>query len=351
MLRALLCLFCLTLCFPCPARASSPRTLRMHVWVSYMPTWLLEAFTRETGIHVSVTFFADNRDLYRKLKEEGEMQRFDIVTPSAETVQQLAEEKLLHPLSPEKIPSMKLLDPWFAGLGYDKNFRFSVPLYWGGLGIVIDKTRVPEKVASRVLGYKDLWMPELKGLLILPNDLRSLMSIMLLHLGYSVNDSEPAHLEAAMAALESLAPSVNNFDSVDQVEDLAKLSVGVGVVWANEFFARPDQAATYQFIFPKEGSPLWIDTMAVPANAPNPEGAQRFIDFVLRPENLARLSEQSGYAVAEKAAVAKLPESLQKNIIVYPPEQLRSRFEPELMLPPAMLEKLEKRWIKLRDKL
>ena len=90
MLRALLCLFCLIPCLPCPARASSPPTLRMHVWVSYMPTWLLEEFTRETGIRVSVTFFADNRDLYRKLKEEGEMQRFDIVTPSAETVQQLA---------------------------------------------------------------------------------------------------------------------------------------------------------------------------------------------------------------------------------------------------------------------
>ena len=96
---------------------------------------------------------------------------------------------------------------------------------------------------------------------------------------------------------------------------------------------------------------MWIDTIAVPANAPNPEAAQRFIDFLLRPENLAKLSEQSGYAVAEKAAVSKLPESLRKNTIVYPPEQLRSRFEPELMLPPAMLEKLEKRWIKLRDKL
>ena len=351
MLRALFCLLCLAWCIPCPARASSPPTLRMHVWVSYMPTWLLEAFTRETGIPVSVTFFADNRDLFHKLKEEGEIERFDIVTPSAETVQQLAGENLLHPLSPEKIPNMKLLDPWFAELGYDKNFCFSVPLYWGGLGIAIDKKVVPKNLASRIFGYNDLWMPELKGLLILPNDLRSLMSIMLLHLGYSVNDSDPAHLEAAMAALESLAPSVTNFDSVDQAEDLAKLSVGVGVVWANEFFARPEQAARYQFIFPKEGSPLWVDTIAVPANAPNPEAAQRFIDFVLRPENLARLSEQSGYAVAEKAAVARLPEPLQKNTIIYPSEQLRSRFEPELMLPPDMIERLEKRWIKLRDKL
>ena len=351
MLRSLFFLLCFALFLPCPASSAATPPLKMCVWVNYMPAWLLEGFTKETGIPVAVTFFADNRDLLRKLKEEGELQRFDIVTPSAETVQQLVMEKLLLPLSPEKIPNMKLLDPWFAELEYDKGFRFSVPLFWGGLGIAIDKNVLPEDVASRILGYNDLWMPELKGRLLLPNDLRSLMSIMLLRLGHSVNDRDPSHLEAAMAALENLAPSIRSFDSVDQAEDLSKLTLGIGVVWANEVYARPDQAASFRFIFPKEGSPLWIDTVAVPAHSANPEAAQAFINFMLRPENLAKLSEQSGYAVAEKAAVTLLPESLRKNIVVYPPEQLRYRFEPELMLPPAELDKLEKRWIKLKDKL
>ena len=315
-----------------------------------MPPWLLEEFTKETGIPVAVTFFADNKELIRKLKEEGEIQRFDLVTPSAETVQQLVADKLLLPLSPEKIPNLKLLDPWFAELDYDKGFRFSVPLFWGGLGIAIDRRVISESLASRILGYNDLWMPELKGKLLLPNDLRSLMSIMLLSRGYSVNDKNPEHIEAAMSALESLAPSVRNFDSVDQTEDLTKLSIGVGVVWGNDIFVQPGASSAFQFIFPKEGSPLWIDTMAIPAGGANPEGAQAFINFVLRPENLARLSEGSGYAVAEKAAESRLPESLRKNTIVYPPEQLRYKFEPELMLPLAQLGGLEKRWTKLKDK-
>lgn len=351
MLRSLLFLFCFALFSPCTASSAATPPLKMCVWVNYMPAWLLEDFTKETGIPTAVTFFADNRDLLRKLKEEGELQHFDIVTPSAETVQQLVMEKLLLPLSSEKIPNMKLLDPWFAELEYDKGFHFSVPLFWGGLGIAIDKKVLPENVASRILGYSDLWMPELKGRLLLPNDLRSLMSIMLLHLGYSVNDNDPSHLEAAMAALEDLGPAIRAFDSVDQAEDLSKLTLGIGVVWANEAYTRPNQAASFQFIFPKEGSPLWIDTVAVPANSASPEAAQTFINFMLRPENLAKLSEQAGYAVAEKTAVALLPESLRKNIVVYPPEQLRYRFEPELMLPPAVLDKLEKRWIKLKDKL
>lgn len=325
--------------------------LKVHAWVNYFPAWLLEAFTKETGVPVSVTFFADNKDLLRKLREEGDIHRFDIVTPSAEAVQQLVAEKLLTPLAPENIPNLKLLDPWFASLPYDKKFSFSAPLFWGGLGIVIDKRVVPDDVSKRIFGYKDLWMPELKGILLLPNDLRSLMSMMLLYKGYSVNDGDPAHLEAAMEALESLAPAVRSFDTVDQIEDLSTARLGVGVVWANEVFARPSPPSPFQFVFPKEGTPMWIDTLAIPANSANARAAHAFIDFVLRPENLARLGEESGYAVAEKAAVERLPESLRTNTAVYPLEQLRAKFEPELMLPPAILGKLEKRWIKLRDKL
>ena len=226
MLRALLFLLCFVFCLPCPAFSAAIPPLKLHVWVGYMPAWLLEDFTKETGIPVAVTFFAENRELLRKLREEGDIQRFDLVTPSSEAVQQLAAEKLLQPLSPEKIPNLGLVDPWFGGLEYDKGFRFSVPLFWGGLGIVIDKRVVPEDVAARIFGYGDLWMPELKGQLLLPNDFRSLMSIMLLSRGYSVNDDDPAHLDAAMSALESLAPSVRDAVSSSKCNTQ---SLGIGV--------------------------------------------------------------------------------------------------------------------------
>ena len=335
---------------PLPAYPVSKTPLKMHVWVSYMPVWLLEDFTRETGIPVQLTFFADNRELLRKIKEEGEMLRFDIISPSAETVQELVAEGLLLPLSHDLIPNMRQLDPWFADFAYDKGFGFSVPLFWGGLGIVIDKRVVPKSVSSRILGFKDLWAAELKGKIMLPNDLRSLMSIMLLHLGHSVNDPDVSHLEAAMSALEDLAPSVRDFSNVDQLEDMGKRNIAVGVAWANEAFTRDDPGSFFEFIFPKEGSPLWIDTLAIPAITSNSEAAHAFVDFVLRPENLAKLSKASGYAVASPKAVKLLPASLSGNTVVYPPEELRSRFEPELMLPPCSLERIEKRWVNLKNR-
>ena len=350
MIRLLFSFLLFVFFLPLPAYAVTKTPLKLHVWVTYMPVWLLEDFTRETGIPVHLTFFADNRDLTRKIREEGELLCFDIITPSAETVQELVSEGLLMPLSHEQIPNMKHLDAWFAGFEYDKGFRFSVPLFWGGLGIVIDKRVVPANVSARIVGYKDLWAPELKGKIMLPNDLRSLMSIMLLHLGYSVNDQDASHLEAAMSALEDLCPAVRDFSNVDQLEDLTKLNIAVGVAWANEVFTRDAPDSFFQFIFPKEGSRLWVDALAIPANTPNPEAAHAFINFVLRPQNLARLSETSGYAVASPKAIALLPASLSGNTVVYPREELRSRLEPELMLPSHSLDMIEKRWIKLKNR-
>ena len=343
-LRLVVAVF-LIVCAPVSAHASVQAPLRLHAWVGYFPAWLLDGFTAETGISVVQSFFADNKALYRSITEEGSLRRFDVITPSAEMVQQLASEGLLVPLDRKSMPNAAGVDTWFQELGYDLGGKYSVPLFWGVVGMVIDKKVLPESVALRIKGYKDLWLPELKGLILLPNDFRSLMSIMLLYLGYSVNDRTPEHLEDAMAALESLAPSVRTFDTVDQDESMAKRNTGVGVVWAKEQYACDDVKKRYQFIFPAEGSPAWIDTLAVPVTSASPETAFRFINYVMRTDVLARLGEETGYALTVPAAQALLPKPLRDNTVVYPPLELRRSFEPELMLP-AFTESLEKRWNK-----
>ncbi|MCL1939584.1 MAG: spermidine/putrescine ABC transporter substrate-binding protein [Desulfovibrionaceae bacterium] len=337
--------FCLVALL-CPLTgASAAQPLRVHAWVDYFPAWLHEEFTRETGIPIVQSFMAENTSLRTALVEHGATLHYDIVTPSSEMLQQLASEGLLLALDREQIPNMADIDPWFSGLGYDKGSVYSVPIFWGVLGIVIDKRVIPAEVASRIKGYKDLWMPELKDKLLLPNDFRSLMSIMLLSLGYGVNDFE--RLPQAMQALESLLPSVAQFDTVDQLDSMLKGNIGVGVVWARKDYVAKDMEGIFAFIPAKEGSPVWIDTLAVPAAAGNPKAAFAFINFVLRPDILARLGESSGYAVAGKKARELLPEELRNQPALYPPDSLRERFEPELMLPPAA-DDLMKRWNKLR---
>jgi putrescine transport system substrate-binding protein len=97
----------------------------------------------------------------------------------------------------------------------------------------------------------------------------------------------------------------------------------------------------------EEGSPVWRDTLAVPATSGNPKAAFAFINFVLRPDILARLGESSGYSVAGKNSREFLPEKLRNHPVLYPSDSVRERFEPELMLPPAA-DELMKRWDRLR---
>ena len=345
MARFFVFVFTLLLFAPLPVSAAAPSPLRLHAWVDYFPAWLHEEFTRETGIPIVQSFFADNAALHRSIVQDGPLIHYDVVTPSCEMVQQLVAEKLLLKLERSKLPNFKDIDPLFSTPAYDPGHEYSVPLVWGVLGIAIDRRVVPAGVAARIKGYKDLWMAELKGKLLLPYDFRSLMSIMLLTLGYSVNDVQYEHLEEALARLETLAPSVRTFDTVDQMEYMGKPSIGVGVVWGRKTYAI--EKDRYTFVFPEEGSPVWVDALAVPKSASNPEAAFAFINFVMRPDVLARLGEEAGYAVAGKEAQALTSRDLRDNPVVYPSLELRRRFEIELMLPDV--DDLVKRWNKIRE--
>ena len=346
-IRLLLLLFVvLVLFFVGQARASQP--LRVYSWVNYFPPWLLESFTAQTGIPVHISFFADNAALYAKVKDEGLLVSYDVITPSGEMVQRLAMEGLLRTLDPKRIPAMADMNPWFNNMPYDPGNRHSVPLFWGVMGLLVDRKVIPPEVEARITSYNDLWLPELKGKLVLLNDWRSAMSAMLLSLGYSVNEQDPARLEEAMKKLESLDPAVVIYDTVDQQETMLSSSTGVALSWGVERLSSNAPEARFHFVFPKEGSPMWVDAMAVPANSKIPDSAFAFINFVLQPENLARLSKETGYAIAGEKALALVPDYLRKNSVVYPPRAMRHALEVETMIPPKLAAPLERRWQKLK---
>ncbi len=345
LLWAVLPALCPPVCRAEPAQQAKP--LRVQAWVGYMPEWLTTAFTRETGIPVRVTFFSENENLYRSVAGPEPMGAYDLITPSGEMAQRMAGEGLLMPLPAERMPNTRDVAPWLTRLAYDKGNAYSLPLLYGILGLVIDTHEVPPALASRITGYKDLWLPELAGKIMLPNDFRSTMSFLLLTLGYSVNEQSPERLKAALDKLATLVPAVAAYDSVDQEDTFAINRIAVAVCWGMERFA--DKGGRYRFVFPVEGSPLWVDAVAVPKNAHNPEAAYAFINFLFRPDNLARFSRELGYAVAGQKAVTMVPQALRENPAVYPPENLRHKLEAETMLPESVEAPLRNRWNKLKS--
>lgn len=330
MQRALLLCLCLLVLLPLPAHAAK-NELHLFIWSEYIPDSVLKQFTKATGVKVKVSTYDSNELLYAKmqlLKGEGH----DVIVPSADYVQRLAREGLLQPLDKSRLTNLGNLDPRFLGQAFDPENAWSIPFMWGSTNMAVNTAVIKEPVTS----YADLWRPEAAGRLVLPNDMRAVLVVGLKMLGYSVNDTDPAHVKQAYEKVAPLMPAVKVFDSDSPKTALLSGEAAMGVAWnAESFLANQDNPAIVG-VYPKEGYSLWVDNLCIPKGAPNPEAAHLFLDFILRPEIGAAISQEMGYATPNLQSLALLPEALRQNRMVYPSPEEFARGEFELDLGPAM---------------
>jgi spermidine/putrescine transport system substrate-binding protein len=333
----------LLLLTPGASFASGGKVLYLFNWSEYMPREILEQFTEETGVKVVETTYDSNEAMYAKLKLlQGD--GYDLAVPSAEYVSRMRKEGLLVPLNKTLLPNFKNLDPKLLNEAFDPDNVFSVPYMWGTTGVSLNTGKFP---ADSVSGYADLWKPEFKGSLLLPDEMRSVMGIGLKTLGYSINDVVPAHIEEAYALLKKLMPSVKIFDSGNPKQALLNGEAGAAVLWNGEAYVANQENSAIAYIYPKEGALKWVDNMVIPKGAKHVEEAHAFINFILRPDVAVAISEELGYATPNAAAMPLLPQELRENPIAYPtPDDLKnSEYENDLG---PVLALYEKAWTRLK---
>ncbi len=310
-----------------PASAAD-KVVNLYIWSEYMPDEVLKDFTGKTGIKVKIATYDSNETLYAKVKMLGG-KGYDIIVPSAEYVSRMAGEGLLADIDKSLLPNLANLDETFRNLSYDPGNAHSVPYMWGTTGIAVNTAMVPE---AQVAGYADLWNPALAGKLLLPDDMRTTFGMALKVLGYSTNDTDPAHIEQAYLRAKSLYPAVKVFDSDSPKQALLNGEVAVAVLWNGEAYVTNSENDAIVYVYPKEGVNRWVDNLCIPKNAANVESAHAFINYLLEPEVAAKISQEMGYATPNKAAMALLPAEVRDNQIIYPPaDKLEgSEFETDL---------------------
>ena len=289
--------------------------LILYNWSEYMPREVLEQFTKETGIKVKEVTYDSNEAMYTKIKMVKDHD-YDIVVPSTDFVVRMSAEGLLLPIDKSKLPNFKNLDKRFVNLDFDKGNKYSVPYFWGSSGLAVNTDFVP---LENVKSIKDLLRPELKGRILLLNDLRGVFAIALKVNGYSVNDQDPEHIKKAYEFLKKLLPSVKLFDSDSPKQALLSNEAMVGQLWNGEAFVASQENPAIKYVYPQEGYSLWMDHLAIPRGANNIEEAYKFINFVLRPDISARIAAEMGYSSPNAEAVKLLPEAVRNNPISYPP--------------------------------
>lgn len=331
----------LVMSLPTLSQAAGSKNLYLYIWSEYLPDAVLKQFTKETGIKVTVTTYDSNEAMYAKVKMAG---GYDLVVPSTDFLSRMRKENLLLPLDKTKIGNFKHLDPRFINQSFDPNNTVSVPYMWGTTAIAVNTKFVdPAKVKS----FADLFKPEFKGKLLLPDDARSAMTIGLKMLGYSLNDINEAHVQQAYDKVKPLMASVKVFNSDSPKQPLLNGEVKLGVMWNGEAYVANSENAKIVYVYPTEGFSMWVDNLAIPKGAKNIDNAHAFINFLLRPEISKQISEELGYATPNLTAFNSLPAKTKANAIVYPKPEDFKRGEFETDLGPAT-QMYEKYWTKLK---
>jgi len=334
----------LALCLLLASQAlAASKELYVYNWSEYMPDSVLEDFTKETGIKVVMSTYDSNEALYAKIKMV-DAKGYDLIVPSTDFVARMRKEGLLAPLDKSKLANLGNLDPKLMNRPFDPDNTYSVPYMWGSTAIAVN-TKDP--AAASVSTFADLWKPELKGKLLLPNDMRGVLGMGLKRLGLSLNETDPAKVGQACDLLMPLMASVRVFDSDSPKQALLNNEVQVAVLWNGEAFIAAGENPDIRYVYPKEGFSLWVDNLCIPKNASNVENAHIFIDYLLRPEVAAFICQEMGYSTPNLAAKAILPEDVRTNAIVYPSSEDMDRGEFETDLGPAV-KAYEECWMRLK---
>lgn len=260
--------------------AAGSNQVIVYNWGEYIDPEVLNLFEEETGIDVVYEEYETNEIMYPKI-QSGAI-AYDVVCPSDYMVQRMIENDLLAEINFDNMPNIKYIDSTYMEQSrqFDPENKYSVPYLFGTVGILYNKKMVDEPIDS----WSVLWDPKYKDSILMQDSVRDAFGVTLKYLGYSLNSTDLDELEAAKNLLIKQKPLVQAY-VVDQVRDkMIGNEAAIGVIYSGEALYTKMENPDLEYVIPKEGSNLWIDSWVIPKNAKHKENAEKFIDFLCRPE-------------------------------------------------------------------
>ena len=273
--------------------------VNMYNWGEYIDKEVLDEFTKETGIKVNYETFVTNEDMYLKIKQGGS--NYDIVVPSDYMIEKMIKEDMLEPIDKSKISNYGNIDEKFLNKKYDPESKYSVPMYWGTLGILYNKNLVDGEITS----WSDLWSEKHKDKIVMLDSSRDSLAVALLKNGFSMNSRNKKELEIAKKDLIEQKKSILAY-LVDETRDnMLAENAGIAVMYSGDATELLDSDEKFCYVTPKEGTNLWFDSMVILKDSKNKENAHKLIDFLIRKEILKKNMEYTYYAVPNQEVIGE----------------------------------------------
>jgi putrescine transport system substrate-binding protein len=341
---------------PAAAPAAEEKVVNVYNWSDYIDPAVLEQFTAETGIKVNYDVFDSNEVLETKLL--AGKTGYDVVVPSASFMERQIKAGVFRTLDRSLLPNYGNLDTEILERValHDPGNEHSVNHMWGTTGIGYNEGKVkaidpnapvdswdlvfdPKNAAK----YKDCGISVLDA----PSEI---LAAILAWKGKDPNSQNPDDLKIAEDVLMSIRPYIRMIHSSNYIDALANGEICVAVGWSGDVLQSRDRAAeagqgnVIKYSVPKEGTIMWFDMYAIPADAPHPNNAHAFINYMMKPEVAAANSNFVNYATGNAASVALVDESVRNDPGVYPPPEVKAKLFPDLAESDEFTRLLNRSW-------
>ena len=345
---------------PAAAEAGAGGKLNIYNWSDYIAEDTVPNFEKETGIKVQYDVYDSNEMLEAKLMAGGT--GYDLVHPSGAFLGRQIVAGIYQPIDPAKIPNYKNLDPKIMELlaAFDPGNKFAVPWFWGTTGIGYNVAEIQKRMPDAPVNSLDiLFKPELAqkfadcgiSMLDAPSEV---LQIALNYLGKDPYTASADDYAAAEKLLLGVRPYVKYFHSSSYINDIASGSICLSLGWSGDFSiasARAEEAKNgieISYSIPKEGTIIWMDTIAMPKDAVNIDQAYKWINYNLDPKVAAANANYVAYGSPVAAALPMIDKELLDNPNIYPPAEVQAHLFPDKVATPEVERLRTRTWTKIK---
>jgi putrescine transport system substrate-binding protein len=339
---------------------SKAKILNLYIWSDYLAPGTLPDFEKQTGIKVHAAYFDTNETLETKLLAGSS--GFDVVVPTASYLERQIKAGAFLPLDKSKLPNLKNMDAALMAKValHDPDNAHAIIYLWGTNGIGYNEKMVKALMPDAPLdSWRLVFDPAVAskvakcGISLLDSPAEMIRAVMS-YLGKDPNSQSADDLAAAEAVLSKIRPYIRNINSSEYIEALANGDLCIAVAYNGDVMQARDRAREakngieIQYAVPKEGSILWFDMLAVPKDAPDPESAYAFLNYIMTPQVAADISNFKRYADANAAAQPLVQSSVKDDPGIYPTPDQMQRLKVQLADSPEQTRAITRVWQKFK---
>ena len=346
--------------FAASAFAEEEKVLNVYNWSDYIAEDTIANFEKETGIKVNYDVFDSNEVLEAKLLAGGS--GYDIVVPSGSFMERQIQAGIFRKLDKSMLKNYGNLDKTILESVslHDPGNEHAIPYMWGTTGFGYNVKKVQEVMPDAPVDSWDLMFnPDVVdkfkdcGVTFLDAPTEALSNV-LGYLGRDPNSNEKEDLAVFEEHMLKVRPYIKYFHSSQNINDLANGEICIAMGWSGDMLIARDRADEAEqgveiaYTIPKEGAVIWFDMMAIPADAPHPENAHKFLDYIMRPEVVAEISNYVFYANANTAATEHVDEEVKEDPGIYPSDDVKAKLFPDLAEDPKFTRLLTRSWTRIK---